>query len=232
VRRIFVLLCGAAVALQLPSPAGAVPPTLSSVSEQGRHPVATFAAPRADFATIYLASKPDRATDGSFLQENVKEIDVLTDSEIQSGRWSDENQIDPGTYWVMLRASPDFDACYIFGTGTYDAACADGFSNMLMLVVPKPQIRYGTSVTVYRYLGEASLRLTATPLGERLPYRLCYHLKKSGKVRCLGGVLDGYSWNSAADDTLSLTTRNLSSVTTFAWYVGGVKVASRRVRIR
>jgi hypothetical protein len=49
--------------------------------------VATFSAPRADFATIYIASRPDRATDGSFLTENIKELDILTDSEIQSGRW-------------------------------------------------------------------------------------------------------------------------------------------------
>jgi hypothetical protein len=226
-----VVLLSIATALALASPAKAMPPSLLAVSHQDRHPAATFSAPRADFATIYLASKPDRATDGSFLQENVKELDVLTDSEIQSGRWSDENQIDPGTYWVMLRASPDFDACYISGTGTFDPACADGFSNVMTLVVPKPVTRYAARVTTYRFLAQASLRLTATPLGERLPYRVCYRLK-SRATRCLVGVLDGYSWNASANDTLTVTTRNLASITTFTWYVRAQKVSSKRVRIR
>jgi hypothetical protein len=231
VKSVPLVFLGIAAALTLANPATAVPPTLSSVSHQDRHPAATFSAPRADFATIYLASKPDRATDGSFLQENIEELDILADSEVQSGRWSDESQIDPGTYWVMLRASPDFDACYIFSTGTFDPACADGLSNVLTLVVPKPAIRYAARVTAYRYLGQASLSLTATPLGERLPYRVCYRLKNR-KNRCLSGLIEGYSWNASADDTRTVTTRNLASVTTFTWYVGGAKVASKRVRIR
>ena len=75
-----------ALALALPSAALAMPPTLGAVTQQDRHPSASFSAPRADFATVYLATKPDRATDGSFLQENIKEADLLTDSELQSGR--------------------------------------------------------------------------------------------------------------------------------------------------
>jgi hypothetical protein len=180
---------------------------------------------------IYLASKPDRATDGSFLQENVKERDLMTISEIQSGQWSDENQIEPGTYWVMLRAFPDFIACYLSESGTYDPACADGFSNVLTLVVPRPLVRYAARVTTYRDLAEVSLRLIATPLGERMPYRVCYRMK-NGKTRCLSGALDGYDWNSSADDTLSVSTRNLPRITTFAWYVSGKKVVSKRVRLR
>jgi hypothetical protein len=209
----------------------AVPPTLRAVGDRDRHAVAVFSAPRADFVTIYLASKPDRATDGSFLQENVKALDSLTDSEIQSGQWSDESQIDPGTYWVMLRASPDFDSCYLLESGTYDPACADGFSNTLTLVVPKPSVRYAGRATVYRYLGQASLRLIATPLGERRPYRLCYRLK-SGRTRCLNGALAGYDWNSPAEDTLTVSTRNLPRIADFSWYVGGNRIATRRVRIR
>jgi hypothetical protein len=208
-----------------------MPPTLSSVSHQDRHPTATFSAPCADFATIYLATKPDRATDGSFLQENIKELDLLADSEIQSARWLDENQIDPGTYWVMLRASPDFDSCYIYGTGGFDPACADGFSNVLTLVVPKPAIRYGARVTAYRYLRQASLELTATPLGEKVPYRACYRLKNR-KTQCLAGTLDGYSWDSAVTDSLTVNTRNLATLTTFSWYVSGKRVALKRVRVR
>lgn len=147
-RRAIIILVALAVALVLATPAAAVPPTLSSVSQQDRHPVVNFSAPRAGSAVIYLATKPDRATDGSFLQENVKELDLLTPAEIQSGRWSDENQVEPGTYWVMLYASVDFDACYRYDSGTFDPGCADGFSNVLTLSVPKPPVRYRTSVTV------------------------------------------------------------------------------------
>jgi hypothetical protein len=229
-KRVF-LIAVAVACLAFPGAALAVPPTLTSVTQQDRHPVATFSAPRADFASIYLSSKPDRATDGSFLQENIKELDSLTDSEIQSGRWVDESQIDPGTYWVILRASPDFDSCYIFDTGGFDPACADGFSNVLTLTVPKPPIRYTARVTAYRYSQIASLDLTAKPLGERVSYRVCYRLR-SGSRRCLNGTLDGYSWNSSADDSLTVATRNLPTITTFTWYVGGSKVASRRARVR
>ena len=222
-----------ALALALPSAALAMPPTLGAVTQQDRHPSASFSAPRADFATVYLATKPDRATDGSFLQENIKEADLLTDSELQSGRWSDENQIDPGTYSVMLWAAPEFNACYLPAPGpaTFDPACADGFSNVLTLIVPKPAIRYTARVTAYRYLRQASLQFTATPLGERLAYRVCYRLK-NGSKRCLNGGLEGYSWSSAANDDLTVNTRSLAAITTFTWYVTGKKVASRRVRVR
>jgi len=218
VRRGLFLVLILVTSLAWPGTAFAVPPSLGAVSHQDRHPTASFSAPRAGFASIYLATKPDRATDGSFLQENIKELDLLTDSEIQSGRWSDENQIDPGTYWVMLRASPDFDSCYVYDNGGFDPACADGFSNVLNLTVPKPA-------------RQASLQLTATPLGEPLPYRVCYRLK-AGSKRCLNGTLDGYSWSSSADDGLTVNTRNLAAITTFTWYVAGKKVASRRVRVR
>lgn len=217
--------------LAIPSAALAVPPTLGAVAQQDRHPTASFSAPRSDFATIYLANKPERATDGSFLQENIKELNSLTDSEIQSGRWVDENQIDPGTYWVMVRASPDFGSCYLYDSGGFDPACADGFSNVLTLTVPKPAIRYTARVTAYRYLRQASLQFTATPLGERLAYRVCHRLKNAS-TRCLNGALEGYSWSSAATDDLTVNTRSLSATTTFSWYVSGKRVASKRVRVR
>ena len=54
---------------------------------------------------MYLASSPERGTDGRFLQENVKETDFLTDDEIQRGAWLDSDQVDPGTYYVMLEAT-------------------------------------------------------------------------------------------------------------------------------
>ncbi len=218
-------------AFAVASPALAVSPSLTAVGHQQRHPTATFSAPKAGSATIYLASRPDRATDGSFLSENIRESGFLTDSELQSGRWFDASRVDPGTYYVMLQARPDFDSCYIFGSGLYDPACADGFSNILTLIVEKPRIRYSARVTAYRFLGQASLYLTATPLGEKLPYRVCYVTKSRAK-RCLTGSLNGYSWDSSGEDNLDVRTRNLPTITTFTWYVGGKKVAAKSVRVR
>jgi hypothetical protein len=230
-KKVALIIVGSAMALTLAGSAGAVAPTLSSISQQDRHAIATFSAPRADSATIYLATKPDRATDGSFLQENIKTLDILTDSEIQSGRWSDENQLDPGTYWAMLRASPDFDSCYIFESGTFDPACADGFSNVLVLTIPRPTIRYTATVRVYRFISRVLLRFIAKPLGERMLYRVCYRLK-NGASRCVRGILGGFSWNAAAEHTLTVNSRNLAATTTFSWYVDGRRVVSKRVRVR
>jgi hypothetical protein len=230
-RTLLLAICTALASATLPTAAQAAPPTLSAVDQQQRHPTATFSAPRADDVTINLASKPDRATDGSFLSENVEALDLLSDSEIQSGRWVDEDQIDPGTYWVMLRASPDFGLCYLYDSGTYDPTCADGFSNVVQLLVPKPSIRYSVRVFTYRYLRQVSLTLTATPLGERQPYRLCFRAK-NGRNRCLGGTLEGFSWNTAGNDSLTVSTGNLPTVTTFNWFVGGKRIASKRVRVR
>ena len=237
--RVVVVAFAFVAAFALAGTAGAVPPTLRTVGQQDRHPVAIFDAPHADDATIFLATQPDRATDGRFLDENIKALDFLTDSEIQTGRWVGESQLDPGNYWVMLLASPDFNSCYIIDTGEYDPACANGFSNVVTLTIQEPAIRYRASVTVYRYLGQASLRLIATPLGEKRPYRVCYRLS-SGRRRCLIRSLAGYDWNSSAEGRLTISTRSLPRFATFSWYVGGfptglgpVKlVATKRVRIR
>jgi hypothetical protein len=212
------------------SSAAAVPPTLLSLAVQDRHPTATFSAPRAGSATIYFASKPDRATDGGFLQENITNLDILTDSEIQSGRWFFENQLDPGTYYAMIRASPDFDTCWISDIGGYDPACADGFSNVVPLTVPRPAIRYTARVFAYRYSRVALLQLTANPLGEDQPYRVCFRTS-SKRVRCARGNLNGFSWSAPATDSLTVSTRGLPRVTTFTWYVAGKKVAARRARV-
>ncbi len=65
-----------------------------------------FSAPFAGSVRVYIASKSIRGTDGTFLQENVVATGSLTDSEIQSGKWLDSSQIAPGSYVVMLEASP------------------------------------------------------------------------------------------------------------------------------
>jgi hypothetical protein len=203
--------------------AQAATPTLVSVGQQDRHPQATFG-PLAgvDSLTVYVATKPDRASDGGFLQENIKDLDFLTDDEIASSFWLYEDQLDPGLYYVMARAS-DFD-CY------ENPNCIDGFSNMLTLTVPKPAQRYRTSVQLLRSIGVGYLNMSVTPLGEKLPYRVCWTLTR-GK-RCLRSTVTGYSWNEPASDLLRVSLRKMRKLTTFTWYVDGRIVSVKRVRIR
>ena len=223
------LAVGVVAALVLVATALSVPPTLTSVGVQDRHPLATFTAPKSDFASIDVATRPDRGTDGGFLNANVEVSDILTASEIQAGRWAYELQIPPGTYYVMLLALPDVDACLISDEGDYDPSCADGYSAVMPLTVPRPAARYAASARVLRSLGRVELRFRVTPLGDRLPYRVCYQLTNEQR-RCLAGAVEGVDWNAGASDTVSLTTRRLPRLTTFTWLVGGKTVAVKRVR--
>jgi hypothetical protein len=218
-------------ALALTPAARAVPPLLNSVTTQDRHAIATFSAPRSDFATIYFASNPTLSTDGRFLDENIKHSDLLTDSEIQSGRWFDESQLDPGTYYVMLRASPDFGSCWIFDAAAYDPACANGPSNIVTLAVPRPAVRYSTQVTAFRFSRVLSFTLRANPMGANVPYRVCARIS-ARRSRCVRGVVEGFSWSSSASDTVSMSSRGLPLVTTLTWTAEGRTVATRRVRTR
>jgi hypothetical protein len=229
-RAAVALAVGAIAALVLVATAVSVPPTLTSVGVQDRHPLAMFSAPKSDFASFYVATRPDRATDGSFLNENVEVSDILTASEIQAGRWAYESQIPPGTYYVLLLALPDYDACLISDQGDYDPSCADGYSAVMPLMVPRPAARYAASARVMRSQKRVELRFRVTPVGDRLPYRVCYRLTNEQR-RCLAGAVEGFDWNSGASDTLSLTTRRLPRLTTFTWLVSGKAVAVKRVRI-
>ena len=87
------------------------------------------------------------------MQENIKDLDFLTAGEIQSGSWTYESQLDPGMYYVLLRAT-DYDC---IGQPT----CLDGYSNMLTLNVPKPAQTYRGSVLVWHYIHQANLHPTA-----------------------------------------------------------------------
>jgi hypothetical protein len=122
-------------------------------------------------------------------------------------------------------------ACYILDSGTYDPSCADGFSAVVPLTVPRPTIHYVGSATVHKYLGQISLEISASSLGVKQPYKVCYPLKTKAR-RCLNGIVDGYDWNSPGVGRLSLTTRGLAATTTFTWFVDGAKVATRTVRAR
>ena len=203
--------------------AEAAAPMLTTVGQQDRHATATFSMPGADDATIYFATKPDRASDGRFLDENIEHLDFFTDDEIQAGRWLDEAQLDPGQYHVMLNA--DDSDC--FG----DPNCLAGFSNVLTFSIPKPAPRYRGKVRVYGYLSTVQLTFRVAPLGERQPYRVCWRLVV-GRRKCVRGALGGYSWNSPAEDELSVRKSGMGRVERFVWYVDGRKVASKRARIR
>ena len=229
-RAAVALAVGVTAALVLVATAVSVPPTLTSVGVQDRHPLATFSAPKSDFALFYVATRPDRATDGSFLNENLEVSDILTASEIQAGRWAHESQVAPGAYYVMLLAVPDIDACLISEQGDYDPSCADGYSAVMPLTVPRPPARYTASARVMRFLKRVELRFRVTPVGDRLPYRVCYQLTNKQR-RCLAAAVEGFDWNSGASDTLSLTTRRLPRLTTFTWLVSGKAVAVKHVRI-
>jgi hypothetical protein len=210
-------------ALVLAGSAAAQPPALLTIDQQNRHPRATFSASGADDATIYIASKPDRASDGSFLQENIEGLDLLTTDEIQSGSWLGESQIDPGVHYVMLRAT-DFDCLG-------NPSCIDGYSNFLTLNVPEPTHTYRGGVTVLHYSHIASLTLRVTQLGKSLPYKVCWRLK-SKKRRCVSGRVVGYSWNDSAEGTVSVRLRGMARRTTFSWYVGGHRVTSKTANTR
>lgn len=210
------------------TPALAVSPVIAAVGQQGRHPTVTLAAPRADSVIVFLATKPDRATDGSFLQENVVDTDFLTDSEIQSGRWLDSSQIDPGSYFVMVQATRDFTSCDSFDENdneVIDPSCADGFSTVVPLTVPRPKTTYTVKSDLLKYIGVESLTLTAKPLGVNVPYQVCWKQptgkKKTFTTRCVKGTLNGYSWNADASDPLSINTKGMARRTKFTWYTRG-----------
>jgi hypothetical protein len=101
---------------------------------------------------------------------------------------------------------------------------------VLTLTVPKPRERFSGSVKNYRSLSFVTLELKVTPLGEHLPYRVCWRLTRQ-RQKCVKGTVDGFSWNSSASDSLDVRKRGMPKSTTFAWYVSGHKVASRRSRI-
>jgi hypothetical protein len=210
------------------TPALAVSPAIAAVGQQDRHPTVTLAAPRADSVIVYIASKPERATDGSFLQENVVDLDVLTDSEIQSGRWLDSSQIDPGSYFVMLQATRDFTSCDSYDANVnqvIDPSCADGFSPVVPLTVPTPKTRYTVTTDLLKNIGIVYLTLTAKPLGVKVPYQVCWKQptgkKQTLTKRCVKATLSGYSWSADASGPVRINTEGMARRTKFTWYTRG-----------
>jgi hypothetical protein len=141
--------------------------------------------------------------------------DSLFAREITARAWLSENELDPGTYYVMARA---------YSRGCGDPACIEGFSNVLRLIIPKPMQSYRASVRVLRGAGVVQLRLTVSPLGQKLPYRMCW--TRTRGTRCVRATVHGYSWNSSATDVLRVPLRDMRRVTTFTWYAEGQAVRS------
>jgi hypothetical protein len=207
--------------------ASAAAPRLELVSESNRHPDATFLAPRASDATVYIANNPTRASDGRFLDENVVAIDFLTAAEISNGYWSYEDQIDPGSYWVLLRAEASSGCGY-----PPDYSCADGYSGVLELSVERPTTRFSVTTTLYKNIGLLDLNLKGSPLGVKQLYSVCWR-DRSRRKRCKNGTLHGSSWNSAAEDQVTISTAKLVRRTLFTWRErggGGRVLKSKRVR--
>jgi hypothetical protein len=214
--------------------ASAVPPLLSGVSHERRHPKATVTAPRTSSVTIYIANRPNRASDGSFLTAYVKAVDFLTDQEIQTGAWVHERTLDPGKWYLMARASAQ-SSCYSYPPPEYkaviDAACAHGYSGVATLTIPKPMPRYRAKVEFLRHIRIVQLTLGAAPLGEDRAYRVCWRRANRKRV-CVRGTLDGFDWGSGTSDRLRVSARGMARVTMFTWQVGGRTVAGMRARTR
>jgi hypothetical protein len=206
---------------------------LVSVGQQNGHPEATFGSLYGvDSLTVLIATKPDRGSDGNFLQENTLwgHVGSLTDDEIASRSWRSESQLDPGLYYVMAH-SWNHDCWTI-----WDRNCSGGFfntSDVLTLTVPKPaqKQKYRTSVEVPRFLGAGYLNISVWPLGVgvKLPYRVCWTLTRGS--RCLRSTVSGHSWYSPASHFLQVPLRKMRKLTTFTWYVDGRVVSVKRVRI-
>jgi hypothetical protein len=231
-RRIWPGLCSGIGALVLVAPAAAVPPSISAVVVSGRVPVVTFVAPNAGSATLVIASKPDRLSDGSFVAPNVVVSAVLPRSALQSGTWTYHARLDPGDYFVLLKTTADPAACGSAGPGdNVDPSCADGPSPVASFTVPVPRIRY--EVYAKPYLGGRIVRLglLAEALGVPQTYKVCYRIR-SKALRCAVSRLDGYHWNQSTSDIVTVDGRPLARSTTFTWFVDGAKIASRTAKTR
>ena len=66
---------------------------------------------------------------------------------------------------------------------------------------------------------------TVKPLGESLPYTVCWRLMNK-KRRCVTAKVGGYSWNDSASGDVTVGLRGMAKRTTFVWYVHGSKVAA------
>jgi hypothetical protein len=132
----------------------------------------------------------------------------------------------------MLRAEPE-SLCISYPPPDYrrvvDPVCADGFSNIVVVTIPKPVVRYRVGYS-RGLIGGFTIRASSS--GEAIPYRLCS--RDLAKRRCVRGAIEALGWDSANSDTIYLTAFDFrKSVyckrgrrTTVTWYVRGRRVGS------
>ncbi len=217
--------------LLLPAVAVASAPVLKSVSQNDLRVSATFSAPQAGSATIYVAKGPQQNPDGSFLTSNIADVEVLTTGQIASGKWTETSQLAAGRYWVMVGANPA-QTCLM--GATVNPSCADGDSNVRSVTVslPTPRYKAGT-VSKHSGKGVVALRLTATPLGVPETLKLCYAVtvRKRTVKHCLNRHLAGITWTTGVVDQVQLSTRGMSKRELFTWSLSGRTVARLTVKI-
>ena len=167
------------LAVALAGQAHAAPPPLLSVGQEDRHPTATYSLPGVDDATVYMAASPDRSSDGRFLSENIADLDILTADEIAAGSWLYETQLDPGTYYLMLRAS-DYEC-------SEDPDCIDGYSNVLALTIPLPTLTASGAKSIVR-------RALARKFGAGYEQGFGKRIKSCRRLSRLSFKCRGISW--------------------------------------
>lgn len=231
-----IKVLGAVIAalLLLPAVAAAQAPVLKSVTPKDRRLVVTFKAPGAaqtvGGVTIYVAKAPARNSDGTFPAASLADVGVLTAEQIAAGAWTEQIQLLPGRYWVMVAANPDTQTCTL-GNGTINPSCASGDSKVEGVTMPSPT-RYRPSVAS-KHGGSVSLRLIATPLGVPETLKLCYAvtIRKRASRHCLNRHLAGVDWSEPVDDLVKLSTRGMSARETFTWSLAGKIVTQLTVKL-
>jgi hypothetical protein len=224
-----LILCIGIGALMLAGPAAASPPSITAITIRGRAPTVTFDAPKASSVNLFIASSADRASDGSFIAEDVVVRAVLPRSALQSGTWTYSARLDPGDYFLLLKATADAAACApATPGGDLDPSCADGFSPVASFTVPVPRIRYDVYAKPYHRGRIVRLGLLAEALGVPQTYRVCYRLRSKAR-RCVASRLDAYHWDESSSDVVAVDGRPLARSTTFTWFVAGKKIASRTI---
>jgi hypothetical protein len=219
--------------LVLPGVALAQIPSLESVSQQGGHVSITFSAPDADFVTVHVASSPEQGSDGAFFSENIVQTDILTDDEIASASWLSDQRLNPGQYWVSVDATPDLETCML-DDGSISPSCADGYSNVETITIPRPTTRYRAFESdMFANIGIVYVDLKATPLGDNEDVKLCYRVTVHERSvrRCLNRQLDGYDWSDSVDDTARLSTRGMAKREVFTWSLASRAIAHLTVQV-
>jgi len=91
-----VALVAAGAALGVATPLG--PPSGAVVYSS--HPIFTWSVPANEESdAIYIASKPDTTPEGKFFDENLVDLDLLTNNEQQ---WSPSSPLYAGAYWWLI----------------------------------------------------------------------------------------------------------------------------------